>query len=229
MFAYYFDLALRSFRRNRVLTALMVLAIALGIGASMTTLTVFHVLSGDPIPQKSSKLFTVQLDPQSMDGYTPGEEPEDQMTRYDAEQLLREAKGDTPGADDRRRRGRAAGQAGPGAVRPGCALHVGGLLPDVRADRSSPATAGRKAQDDAHDRVAVITRKLAEKLFGTVQAVGKTRAHGRRRLPHRRRDGRLRARSRSSTTSTPIATAKPSRSTCPSPPRAISSWVATVR
>ena len=94
MFAYYFDLALRSFRRNRVLTALMVLAIALGIGASMTTLTVFHVLSGDPIPQKSAKLFIPQLDPQSMDGYTPGEEPEDQVTRYDAEQLLREAKGD---------------------------------------------------------------------------------------------------------------------------------------
>ena len=53
MFAYYFDLALRSFRRNKVLTALMVLAIALGIGASMTTLTVFHVLSGDPMPEKS--------------------------------------------------------------------------------------------------------------------------------------------------------------------------------
>src|SRR4030095_1865179 len=94
MFAYYFDLALRSFRRNRVLTALMVLAIALGIGGSMTTLTVFHVLSGDPIPQKSAMLFTPQLDPQGMDGFTPGEDPDDQLTRYDAERLLREAKGD---------------------------------------------------------------------------------------------------------------------------------------
>lgn len=46
MFGYYFDLALRSLRRNKALTALMVLAIALGIGASMTTLTVLHVLSG---------------------------------------------------------------------------------------------------------------------------------------------------------------------------------------
>ena len=63
MFGYYFDLALRSFRRNKVLTALMVLAIALGIGASMTTLTVFHILSGDPIPEKSSVLFYPQLDP----------------------------------------------------------------------------------------------------------------------------------------------------------------------
>jgi hypothetical protein len=55
MFGYYFRLALRSFLRNKVLTALMVLAIALGIGASMTTLTVFHVLSGDPIPSKSER------------------------------------------------------------------------------------------------------------------------------------------------------------------------------
>jgi putative ABC transport system permease protein len=44
MFGYYLDLALRSFRRHKALTALMVLAIALGIGASMTTLTVLHVL-----------------------------------------------------------------------------------------------------------------------------------------------------------------------------------------
>lgn len=62
MFAYYARLAVRSFRRNKVLTALMVVAIALGIGASMTTLTVFHVLSGDPIPEKSDRLFYAQLD-----------------------------------------------------------------------------------------------------------------------------------------------------------------------
>ena len=173
MFAYYFDLALRSFRRNRVLTALMVLAIALGIGASMTTLTVFHVLSGDPIPHKSAMLFTPQLDPRSMDGYTPGEEPEDQVTRYDAEQLLREAKGD-----------RQALMTGGGVAvqpdRPGLApfaLDSRYTSADFFPMFEPPFLAGSgwsKAQDDAHDRVVVITRKLAEKLYGTVQAVGKT-------------------------------------------------------
>ena len=34
MFGYYLDLALRSLKRNKVLTALMVLAIAVGIVAS---------------------------------------------------------------------------------------------------------------------------------------------------------------------------------------------------
>lgn len=173
MFAYYFDLALRSFRRNRVLTALMVIAIALGIGASMTTLTVFYVLSGDPIPTKSARLFTPQMDPQGMDGYTPGEEPDDQLSRYDAEQLLREARGD-----------RQALMTGGGvAVQPDKA----GLAPfgqdarytsaDFFAMFEVPFVAGNgwtKAEDDRHDRVAVISKKLADKLYGTTNAVGKT-------------------------------------------------------
>ena len=44
MFGYYFQLAVRSFKRNRALTALMVLAIALGIGASMTQTPVANVI-----------------------------------------------------------------------------------------------------------------------------------------------------------------------------------------
>lgn len=93
MLGYYLDLALRSLRRNKALTALMVVAIALGIGASMTTLTVFYVLSGDPVPGKSDRLFFVQMDPQDMNGYTPGVEPPEQVTRLDAETLLRDGRG----------------------------------------------------------------------------------------------------------------------------------------
>ncbi|CTP84485.1 hypothetical protein [Xanthomonas graminis] len=50
MIGYYLHLALRSFGRNKILTTLMVLAVALGIGASMTMLTVLHTLYGDPCP-----------------------------------------------------------------------------------------------------------------------------------------------------------------------------------
>ncbi|MGH8126021.1 MAG: ABC transporter permease, partial [Rhodanobacteraceae bacterium] len=73
MFTYYLDLALRSFKRNRVLTALMVLALGLGIGASITTLTVLKLLSGDPLPQKSARLFTPEIDPLPAQGYVPGQ------------------------------------------------------------------------------------------------------------------------------------------------------------
>lgn len=77
MFGYYLDLALRSLRRNKVLTALMVLAIAVGIGASMTTLTVVHLLSGDPLPGRSGTLFFPQVDPTN--STSPASQPRDMM------------------------------------------------------------------------------------------------------------------------------------------------------
>ncbi|HXD36188.1 MAG TPA: ABC transporter permease, partial [Rhodanobacter sp.] len=83
MFGYYLDLALRSLKRNRALTALMVLAIALGIGASMTTLTVLHVLSGDPLPGLSQALYYPQIDPRDNSGQLPGVEPPEQVTLID--------------------------------------------------------------------------------------------------------------------------------------------------
>jgi len=75
VFPYYLELALRSLRRNAVLTTLMVTAIGVGIGASMTTLTVFRAMSGDPIPEKSRQLFTPQI--QIRGPNNPDEESED--------------------------------------------------------------------------------------------------------------------------------------------------------
>ena len=62
MFGYYFLLGLRSLRRNPALTALMVLTLAIGVAASVSTLTILHVMSGDPIPHKSDRLFAPILD-----------------------------------------------------------------------------------------------------------------------------------------------------------------------
>jgi putative ABC transport system permease protein len=62
MLGYYFELALRSLRRNAVLTTLMVAAVGVGIGTSMTVLTTLMVMSGNPIPDKSKQLFVPQID-----------------------------------------------------------------------------------------------------------------------------------------------------------------------
>lgn len=62
MFAYYFRLALLSLRRNPMLTALMIAAIALGIGAAMTSLTVLRAMSGNPLAHKEGLVFRPQLD-----------------------------------------------------------------------------------------------------------------------------------------------------------------------
>src|SRR6185312_6233491 len=88
MLSYSFEVAVRGFRRDPTITALLVMAIALGIGATMTALTVFHVLSGDPLPGKSRTLFFVQVDPGHRRGYYPGVEPYPRLTRFDAEALF---------------------------------------------------------------------------------------------------------------------------------------------
>jgi len=172
MLAYYFRLALRSFRRNKVLTALMVIAIALGIGASLTTLTVFHVLSGDPIPQKSDRLFNVQVDPRPMIGYQPSEEPEEQVTRFDGETLLREKKA----------KHQVLMTGGGVTVEPDNST----LRPfdtDARYASSdfftmfdAPFKYGqgwKPDQDEGRGRVAVISKALNEKLFNGQNSVGK--------------------------------------------------------
>jgi len=62
MFDYYLRLALRSFRHNPGITALMVLAIALGIAVCVMTLTVYHAMSGNPIWWKNDRLYAVTMD-----------------------------------------------------------------------------------------------------------------------------------------------------------------------
>ena len=88
MFGYYLHLAIRSLRRAPILTVLMIAAIGLGIGGSMTVLTVFRAMSGDPIPHKSSQLFVPEIDPWGH-GHGFGNNPPDQLTYLDVEQLLR--------------------------------------------------------------------------------------------------------------------------------------------
>jgi len=93
MFSYYLKLGWLSIRRNPLLSSLMVAAIAVGIGASMSIITVNYIMSSDPIPQKSDQLFYVQLDnwdPNDQD--EGGFEPVDQVTYLDAMALMRAGK-----------------------------------------------------------------------------------------------------------------------------------------
>jgi putative ABC transport system permease protein len=88
MFAYYLRLAWLSIRQSYGLSLLMVLAIGLGIGAAMTTVTVNYLMSANPIPTKSEQLFYVQLD--NWDPHQPANDngdPPDQLTYRDASAL----------------------------------------------------------------------------------------------------------------------------------------------
>lgn len=88
MFGYYIDLAWRSLRRNPMLTALMVMAIGFGVAASMTTYSVFRAVSGNPIPDKSSRLFIPLLDSWGPQQNLKGEPP-DGLNFVDATALMR--------------------------------------------------------------------------------------------------------------------------------------------
>jgi putative ABC transport system permease protein len=181
MFGYYLNLALRSFKRNKVLTALMVLAIALGIGTSMTTLTVYQVLAADPLPDKSDRLYYVQLDPEPLSGYQPGNEPALQLTRYDAEALLREKRG-------KRQAMMSAGNLPLLPDDPNSAAHsieARFTSADFFAMFDVPFAAGQPwtaAEDQAHARVAVISQALALQLFGSANPVGQRLRSGRGEL-----------------------------------------------
>jgi putative ABC transport system permease protein len=62
MFGYHLRLAWGSVRRNPVLSVLIVVGIALGVGLSTWALTVRHVLSRNPLPHKAETLHNVRLD-----------------------------------------------------------------------------------------------------------------------------------------------------------------------
>jgi putative ABC transport system permease protein len=91
MFGYYLRLALHSFGRNPGLTALMVMAIALGIAVCLITLTGYRAAANNPIAHKNDVLFAPALDSwdpdEPYDRDRPGRQP-DLLTYRDAQALV---------------------------------------------------------------------------------------------------------------------------------------------
>lgn len=170
---YALELAWQGLRRHRALTALMVLAIGLGIGASMTMLTLLHVMSADPLPGRSAQLFYPQIDPQDMGGYRAQDPPMEMYTWIDAMNLLRDHRGTRQAAMSK---GRVTVHPAGGKQR--------AFFEDARFASADffamfdvPFAYGHgwSADDDAkRARVVVLDRSLADKLFGADRAVGQS-------------------------------------------------------
>ncbi|QPB85726.1 FtsX-like permease family protein [Pseudoalteromonas rubra] len=58
---YYFKLAWISFKQTPLLSSLIVVTIAVGIAATMTTYTINYMMNQEPVPGKADTLFLVQL------------------------------------------------------------------------------------------------------------------------------------------------------------------------
>jgi putative ABC transport system permease protein len=174
MFRYYFQLGMRSLRRNPMLTALMVLTLAVGVAASMATFTVLYVMSGDPIPHKSDRLFVPRLDNAPLVGYAEGDEPSEQMTYQDARNLLASGQGLRRTAVYGIGSGIESGRAD---LPP---FLVQGVSPtrDFFAMFEVPFLYGAPwdvASETGARDVVVLSRELSEKLFGAgTNPVGKT-------------------------------------------------------
>jgi len=171
MFIHNLRLGLASLWRNPLLTALMVMSIGFGVAASMVTYAVFRAVSGDPIPQKSSQLYTPLIDNRGPQ-YNRHGEPPSALNYTDATALMRAHK----------------------AARQTVLFDVGlSLMPDdqhsmpfkaigyaTTADFFSmfevPFQYGSGwtvVQDDAREPVVVISRALNQKLFKGENSVGR--------------------------------------------------------
>ncbi|HUQ27757.1 MAG TPA: ABC transporter permease [Usitatibacter sp.] len=174
MFRYYLLLGLRSLRRNPALTTLMILTLAIGVAASVATLTILHVMSGDPIPHKSDRLFVPLIDIAQLRGYVPGEkEPYNTQTSYtDAVNYLRSGQGvrrtvlyEITGSVEPPRR-----------EDPVVELEGIAATADFFPMFEVPFRYGQgwsAAEDERAARVVVLSRARADTLFGEGDPVGK--------------------------------------------------------
>ena len=174
MFSYYLKLGWLSIRRNPFLSALMIAAIAVGIGASMTIITVNYVMSGNPIPQKSDQLFYVQLDSWDPIDYGDDEhEPSDQMTYLDAMALIKADKAYRQVASNRS--GLVLEPQGEGE-RP-FSVSARNTWADFFPMFELPFIYGSGWDDSADDnleKLVVLSKEINERVFGGEDSVGRS-------------------------------------------------------
>jgi len=176
VFNYYFGLAVRSLKRNIVLTVLMISAVGVGIGASMTTLTVFRAMDSDPIPQKSRQLFAVQVDnwgPNSKSiGAVDSEHFQQQISYLDAVALMNARAAHRQSA--MYVTGAALTPSNPDVLP--FQVQIRAAYADFFGMFDTPFLMGgpwSTADDKGHADVVVISRELNDKIFSGANSIGK--------------------------------------------------------
>ena len=174
MIRYYLKLGLHSIRGNPILSALMVAAIAIGIGACMTVINIDYVMSGDPIPHRSDLLYHVQLD--NWDPNNAARDPDhppDQVTYIDGTALL---------AAGKARRQVLSYESGrviepQGQDERPFQVQTRSTSADFFAMFDTPFLFGSgwdKIADDNEEYVVVINNDINERVFGGENSVGRT-------------------------------------------------------
>ena len=172
MFRYYLKLGVLSIRANPALSALMVAAIGIGIGACMTIATIHHIMGGNPIPHKSDQLYYVQVD--NWDPSEPYDEPNEppvQLTYLDAIALL----------DANKASRQVIGYKTMRVVEPSTddsspfQIETRATTGDFFSMFDVPFAYGSgwdKSADDARERVVVLSDSMNRQLFGGADSIG---------------------------------------------------------
>jgi putative ABC transport system permease protein len=175
VFGYYLKLALRSLRLNVVLTALMISAIGVGIGASMTMLTIVRAASADPIPQKSSRLFVPQIDNFGPGGRWRGYSDflPPVLTYFDVTAWMRARAGARQAAMYPISLSITPPDPAQNPIQVDARATYGDFFPmfEVPFEYGGPWS---RTEDDSHAAVVVLTRALNDLLFGGVDSIGRT-------------------------------------------------------
>ena len=172
MFRYYLKLGTLSIRANPALSALMVAAIAIGIGACMSIVTVRHVMSDNPIAHKNDVLYHVQLDNWNPDDpYEDPNEPPEQVTYLDATNLHQAGRAFRQTISFKSDR---VVQPDGEDVRP-FQEEVRATTADFFAMFDAPFQYGSgwdAAADQTEERVVVLSSEMNQRLFGGEDSVG---------------------------------------------------------
>ena len=176
MLTYNLRLALRSLRRNPVLSVLLVGAIGLGIAVSTTFVTAHYILAKNPIPHKSDVLHYVE-----MDNWDPNRPWDDQDPKAVPNQVTYRDMVEAMKSDIPTYRG--------GSFRASVFIH-----PDPKVGRPFKAVARMcfadffrmfeppfdhgsgwdRNVDNGPEPVIVLSQKTNQKLFGGENSVGRT-------------------------------------------------------
>jgi putative ABC transport system permease protein len=172
MFRYYIKLGVLSIRANPALSALMVAAIAIGIGACMSIVTVRHVMSDNPIAHKNDVLYHVQLDNWNPDDpYDEPNQPPEQVTYLDATALHEAGRAFRQTISFKS--GRVVQPDGEG-VRP-FQEEVRATTADFFAMFDVPFKYGSSwdaAADQTEEHVVVLSAEMNQRMFGGEDSVG---------------------------------------------------------
>jgi putative ABC transport system permease protein len=171
MLLYNVRLAWKSVQRYPVLSALILLGIALGVGVSTTFITAYHVLARDPVPGKSDSLYYVRMDSWGRGDSPFRQEPPPLITYRDALELL---KSRIPVRSTATFSSRATifPKDGVRPFRDGVRLVTADFFPMFAVPFRYGGPWSREA-DAKPESVAVISSALNDRLFGGANSVGR--------------------------------------------------------